>query len=98
MLLLDSLKTSACNSGLAGTTSSSSLITNIALPNGAFITNTYDRKEQDLPGLSKGNKDKVALARRLLQETTMSLKWMARRLHMGSWTYVSNLLHEKRRR
>jgi hypothetical protein len=51
-------------------------------------------KEQDLPGLSKGDKDKVALARRLRQETTMSLKWIARRLRMGSWTYVSNLLHE----
>jgi len=25
---------------------------------------------------------------------TMSLKWIARRLHMGSWTYVSNLLNE----
>ena len=28
--------------GLAGTTGSSSLITNIALPNGAFITNSFD--------------------------------------------------------
>jgi hypothetical protein len=27
------------------------------------------------------------------QETTMSLKWIARRLDMGSWTYVSNLLN-----
>jgi REP element-mobilizing transposase RayT len=53
-------------------------------------------KEQDLPGLRKGDKDKVAVARRLRQETIMSLKWMARRLHMGSWTYVSSLLHEKR--
>jgi REP element-mobilizing transposase RayT len=55
-------------------------------------------KELDLPGLRKGDKGKVALARRLRQETTMSLKWIARRLRMGSWTYVSNLLHEKRRR
>ena len=53
-------------------------------------------KEQDLPGLRKGDKRKVVLARRLRQETIMSLKWIARRLHMGSWTYVSNLLHEKR--
>jgi RHS repeat-associated protein len=30
------------NPGLAGTTSSSSLVANIALPNGAFITNTFD--------------------------------------------------------
>jgi REP element-mobilizing transposase RayT len=27
------------------------------------------------------------------QETTMSLKWIVRRLDMGSWTYVSNLRH-----
>jgi ATPase subunit of ABC transporter with duplicated ATPase domains len=52
-------------------------------------------KEEDLPELSKGDKGKVALARRLRQETTMSLKWIAGRLRMGSWTYVSNLLHEK---
>jgi hypothetical protein len=24
----------------------------------------------------------------------MSLKWIAQRLQMGSWTYVSNLLNE----
>jgi REP element-mobilizing transposase RayT len=52
-------------------------------------------KKQDLRGLPKGEKRKVALARRLRQETTMTLKWIARRLHMGSWTYVSNLLREK---
>jgi REP element-mobilizing transposase RayT len=53
-------------------------------------------KEEDLPGMRKGDKVKLRLARRLRRETTMSLKWIARRLHMGSWTYVSNLLHEKR--
>jgi putative transposase len=52
-------------------------------------------KEADLPGWPKGDKRKVALARRLRQETTMTLKWIAQRLHMGSWTYVSNLLREK---
>jgi hypothetical protein len=25
----------------------------------------------------------------------MNLKWIAQRLHMGSWTYVSNLLKEQ---
>src|ERR1035438_3620508 len=25
----------------------------------------------------------------------MNLKWIAQRLHMGSWTYVSNLLNEQ---
>jgi len=31
---------------------------------------------------------------RAFAETTMSLKWIAQRLRMGSWTYVSNLLNE----
>jgi putative transposase len=55
-------------------------------------------KEQDLRTVAKGDNGKVALARRLRQETTMTLKWIAQRLYMGSWTYVSNLLHEKQRR
>ena len=25
----------------------------------------------------------------------MNLKWIAQRLHAGSWTYVSNLLNEQ---
>jgi hypothetical protein len=28
----------------------------------------------------------------------MSLKWIAQHLEMGSWAYVSNLLHEKEQR
>ena len=54
-------------------------------------------KEQDLSELHKGDKGKVALVGQLRQETTMRLKWIAQRLQMGSWTYVSNLLHEKRK-
>ncbi len=51
--------------------------------------------EEDLQRRRKGDKGKVRTARRLRQETTMSLKWIAQRLHMGSWTYVSKLLNEK---
>src|SRR2546422_11128794 len=40
--------------------------------------------EQDLRQQSKGDKGKVAVARRLRKETTMSLKWIAKRLQMGS--------------
>ena len=40
----------------------------------------------------KGDPAKVALARRVRAETTMTLKWIANELHMGSWTYVSSLL------
>jgi hypothetical protein len=50
--------------------------------------------EDALLARRKGHGAKVRLARRLRQETTMSLKWIAQRLHRGSWTYVSNLLNE----
>lgn len=49
-------------------------------------------KEKDLPAQAKGAKAKIVMARRLRKETTMTLKWIAIRLEMGSWTYVSNLL------
>ncbi len=49
----------------------------------------------DLQRRRKGDKGKVTTARRLRRETTMGLKWIAQRLQMGSWTYVSNLLSER---
>ena len=52
--------------------------------------------EKQLQVRPKGDKEKVRLARRLQKETTMSLKWIARELKMGSWTYVSNLLGAKK--
>ncbi len=52
--------------------------------------------ETDLRMRCKGDKEKVAVARRLRRETTMTLWWIAERLQMGCWTYVSNLLREKR--
>ena len=50
--------------------------------------------KRDLPRRRKGDEGKVAVARRLHRETTVSLKWIAQRLQMGSWYYVSNLLNE----
>ena len=52
--------------------------------------------EKELPVQSKADKGKLRLARRLRKETIMSLKWIARELKMGSWTYVSNLLNAKK--
>ena len=52
-------------------------------------------KESDLPNLPKGAAPKVKLARQLRRETTLTLKAIASSLHMGSWTYVSNLLSVK---
>jgi hypothetical protein len=51
--------------------------------------------EKELSARRKGDKGKVKLARQLRAETTMTLAWIARRLQMGRWTYVSNLLREK---
>jgi hypothetical protein len=44
----------------------------------------------------KGHASKVALARRLREETAVSLRWIAENLHMGTWTYVSNRLYHCR--
>jgi putative transposase len=49
-------------------------------------------REENLLSTRKGDQRKVRLARRLRGQTTMTLKWIAHRLEMGSWTYVSNLL------
>jgi hypothetical protein len=38
----------------------------------------------------KGDPKKVQIATRLRKETTVTLKWIAQRLHMGAWTHVSN--------
>ena len=50
--------------------------------------------EEMLAQKRKSDATKVALARRLRAETSMSLKWIAARLQMGTWTHVSNLLRQ----
>jgi hypothetical protein len=51
--------------------------------------------EKQLTERRKGDKGEMNLARRLRAETTMTLCWIADRLRMGSWYYVSNWLREK---
>jgi putative transposase len=48
----------------------------------------------ELAARRKSDPHKVALAREVRSQTTMSLKWIAQRLEMGSWTHVSNLLRQ----
>jgi hypothetical protein len=36
----------------------------------------------------KGDIEKVRVARRLRAETTVTHKWIATRLHMGTWTHI----------
>ena len=55
-------------------------------------------REAELGQRRKGDPDKIEIAWRLRQETTMTLKWIAQRLQMGTWTHVSNCLVQSRKR
>jgi hypothetical protein len=48
--------------------------------------------EKDLEERRKGDVQKVRMARRLRRETTVTWKWIAERLRMGTWTHVANRL------
>jgi hypothetical protein len=47
---------------------------------------------RELAARRKSDPVKVAIAREVRAQATMSLKWIARRLEMGSWTHLSNPL------
>ena len=53
--------------------------------------------EAELAERRKGDSQKVALARRLRQETTMTLHWIAHRLNMGTAGSLANLLRDAKR-
>ena len=53
-------------------------------------------REEDLARSRKGEPRKVRIARRLREETTATLKWIASRLKMGTWTHVTNRLYQVR--
>ncbi|MDB6125158.1 MAG: hypothetical protein JWQ71_4151 [Pedosphaera sp.] len=55
-------------------------------------------KEGDLERRRKGDPQKVRMAARLRKETTVTLKWIAQRLHMGAWTHVTNRLYWAKRK
>jgi len=48
---------------------------------------------ESLSQRAKGDPAKIRLARRLRAETSVTLKWIAEHLHMGTWTHVSNRLY-----
>lgn len=52
--------------------------------------------QKTLAARRKGDAGKVAVARRLRRETTMTLAWIAERLQMGTKTYLAHLLYWKR--
>jgi hypothetical protein len=48
--------------------------------------------EDELSRRRKGDPEKVQVASQLQAQTTMTLKWIAQRLKMGTWTHLSNCL------
>jgi hypothetical protein len=50
----------------------------------------------DLERHRKGDPEKLRIAQRLRNQTTMTLDWIAQRLHMGSAGHLSHLLYRKR--
>lgn len=50
--------------------------------------------EMELKQRAKGCPQKVRIAQRLRAETTVTLKWIASELHMGTWTHVANRLSQ----
>jgi len=53
--------------------------------------------EPDLLKRRKGDPKKLKIALRLRKETTMTLSWIANRLHMGTKTHLSHLLYWRKR-
>ena len=41
----------------------------------------------------KGDRENLKIALRLRAETTVTVKWIAERLRMGTWTYLNHLLY-----
>ena len=50
-------------------------------------------REEDLPVRRQGRPVKVRLAARLRAETTVTMEWMAKRLHKGARGYLTHLLN-----
>lgn len=53
---------------------------------------------ETLPRQAKGDPQKIRIAQRLRAETVVTLKWIARELHMGTWTHVANRLQHAKKK
>ena len=51
----------------------------------------------ELAGRAKGDARKIRIAQRLRTETSVTLKWIAQALQMGTWTHVANRLQRAKR-
>jgi len=52
--------------------------------------------EKDLPRLRKGDPRKVRIARQLREQTTMTLREIADRLHLGAASHLAYLLYHRK--
>jgi len=57
----------------------------------------WEWRQEDLVRHAKGHVKKVRIARRLRQETTMTLQWIAERLQIGTKTHLAHLLYWQER-
>jgi len=65
-----------------------------------LIAEELDRKgwkEADLEWRAKGDAFKGRLARKLREQTTVTVAWIARRLHMGTRGHATHLLYWQER-
>jgi len=53
----------------------------------------FNLKQRDLEELPKGDLKKIRIAIQLRAETSMTCKWIAQRLSMGSVGYFNNRLY-----
>ncbi len=53
--------------------------------------------QAELSQRPKADPVKLAVAKRLRQETTVTLKWISERLAMGAWTHLNRRLYEQRK-
>jgi hypothetical protein len=53
-------------------------------------------RETDLALHPKGHQSKINIARQLREQTPMTYQWIAHRLHMGTRSYVFNLLAQSK--
>ncbi|MHB8520792.1 MAG: hypothetical protein ACYDH9_08530 [Limisphaerales bacterium] len=53
--------------------------------------------EADLKQRAKSDPAKLALAARVRRETTLTIRWIAGRLHLGSWKSLNAKLHRWKR-
>ena len=55
-------------------------------------------KEVDLEQRNKSDPEKLAVAARLRRETTLTIKAIAGRLHLGSWKSATTRLHHRKQK